>query len=173
MAVADILVGLTVIVVVSRFALPRQSKVHKNSYGNISSSFAAAFSGVSMFFLVLISLERAFALIWPLRHRVTSIKTYIYSVLIVWLAGITIGTMNLLAVYGIYEFVYYVVGSAVSLVTISVSYLSIRARVNKRGPVIDAAYNRQSVKQNTKLPKTLFIVVGVSLIFWGSKSCVV
>ena len=40
----------------------------------IPGSFLAMASGASVFFLVLVSLERAFALIWPLRHRVTSTK---------------------------------------------------------------------------------------------------
>ena len=60
----------------------------------IATSFQAAFSSTSVFFLVLISLERAFALIWPLRHRVTTTKTYIYSVAIVWAAGITVAAMS-------------------------------------------------------------------------------
>ncbi|CAH3173373.1 unnamed protein product, partial [Porites lobata] len=47
------------------------------------------FLSTSMFFLVLISLERAFALIWPLLHRTTSTKTFIYGVLAAWLAGVS------------------------------------------------------------------------------------
>ena len=31
---------------------------------------------------------------------------------------------------------------------------------------MDTAHNRQSVKQNTKLSKTLFIVIAASLAFW-------
>ena len=76
LAVADLLVGLTEIAVIGTLYLPRHTGLGKVSrqrtQGTISTSFQAALSGVSMFFLVLISLERAFALIWPLRHRVTS-----------------------------------------------------------------------------------------------------
>ena len=123
-----------------------------------------------MFFLVLISLERAFALIWPFRHRITSIKTYTYSVIIVWLAGLTLVALNLLALYGIFDFVTYIVVYSViiflSLVTICVSYMAIRTRLNQTDPAIETAQNRLSVERNTKLSKTLFIVIGASIVFW-------
>ena len=46
------------------------------------------------------------------------------------------------------------------------SYLVIRTRLNHTGPAIDIAHNRQSAEQNTKLSKTLFIVIGASVGFW-------
>ena len=171
LAVADLLVGLTDILTVGTFALPRENEVlhvNKKSDENIFLVFQAAFSGTSMFFLVLISLERAFALIWPLRHRVTSTRTYIYSAVIVWLAGITLGALLLLVLYDIFQLRYYVVAYSViiglSLVTICVSYLSIRTRLNQ-GPAVDTADNRQSDEQNRKLSKTLFIMIGASVVF--------
>ena len=174
LAVADLLAGLLEIAAIGTFSFPRhtgQGKVSsQTSQGNISISLQSAFSGVSMFFLVLISLERAFALIWPLRHRVTNIKSYIYSVIIVWLAGITIGAFGLIAVYRNLKMAHYMVVYSViivlSLVTICVSYLAIRTRLNHKVPAIAAAHNRQSVERNTKLSKTLFIMIGASVVFW-------
>ena len=172
LAVADLLVGLTDVLVIGTYAIPRHfATLEVKTHRIILNSFQAAFSATSVFFLVLISLERAYALIWPLRHRVTSTKTYIYSILIAWLAGITVGTLNLLLVLdGILYLQYYVVAYSVitvlSLVTICVSYLSIRTRLNHRGPAIDKTQNRQSVEQNVKLSKTLFIVIGASLSLW-------
>ena len=75
--VADLLVGIAQTVLLGLI-------ISKSDYVWISTSFLAVVSGSSVFFLELISLERAFALIWPLRHRVTSIKVYIYSVVIDW-----------------------------------------------------------------------------------------
>ena len=172
LAVADLLVGLLEIAMIGTFALPRHTgKVNpQTSQGNILVSFQTALSSISMFFLVLISLERALALIWPLRHRVTSIKTYINSVIIVWFTGITLGVFSSLAVYRIFKISHYMVLYSViiilSLVTICVSYLAIRARLNHKVPAIATAHNRQSVERNTKLSKTLFIMIGASVVFW-------
>ena len=174
LAITDLLVGLLEIVI-GTLLLPRHSgpfKVNPQaSLENISIPLESALSSVSMFFLVLISLERAFALIWPLRHRVASSKTYIYSVIIVWFAGITLGVFSSLAVYRIFKISHYMVLYSViiilSLVTICVSYLAIRTRLNHRVPAaIATAHNRQSVERNTKLSKTLFIMIGASIFFW-------
>ena len=173
LAVADLLVGITEIVAVGLFALPRRIGGHRDSKtlrGHIFTPFQAAFSGTSIFFLVLISLERAFALIWPLRHRVTSTKTYIYSAVTVWLVGVTVGVLALLAVLDLFDFFYYTVSYSViivlSLIVICMSYLSIRTRLNQKHPAINMAHNRQSVQQSTKLSNTLFIVIGASVVLW-------
>ena len=53
---------------------------------------------VSVFFLVLISIKRAYTLIWPLCHRVASFRGYIYSAIFVWAAATTLGALTLLIV---------------------------------------------------------------------------
>ena len=174
LAVADLFSGLTEIIeVAGGWTLASQiasNKTIQGVNGSIPPSLQIVFSFASVLFLVLISLERVFALIWPLRHRVTSTKVYIYSVVIVWLAGIAIGVSGFIALLGIYEFTYFVVGAAViigfSLITICVSYLSIRKRINNRTPAIDKAESRISAEQNTKLSKTLFIVIGAYVALW-------
>ena len=176
LAVADLLVGFTDFVVLGTHAFPRHIGISRENKtpilikGNIATSFQAVFSIVSVFFLVLISLERAFALLWPLWHRVTSTKAYIYSVFIVWVAGITVGALSLLTVYDLLDFRYYLISVCViitfSLATICVSYLAIRTRLHRRVPAMDTAHNRQRGEQNTKLSKTLFIVIAASLVFW-------
>ena len=135
LAVADLLIGLTDTVEVGVFALPRHigsNETITEMKGSIVAPFVASFSCASVFFLVLISLERAFALIWPLRHRVTSRKVYTYSVGIAWLAGITIGVFSFLAVVRKYQVKYFAVAATIiigfSLITICVSYLSIRKK---------------------------------------------
>ncbi|CAH3173374.1 unnamed protein product [Porites lobata] len=173
LAVADLLIGLTDTVEVGAFALPKHigsNETITEMKGSIVAPFVASFSCASVFFLVLISLERAFALIWPLRHRVTSRKVYIYSVVIAWLAGIAMGVSSFIAFLGIYNLTYFAVGAAViigfSLIAICVSYLSIRKRINNRAPAFDKAHSRICVEQNTKLSKTLFIVIGASVALW-------
>ena len=174
LAVADLFAGLTEIIeVAGGWTLAGHidsNKTIQEVNESVPPSFQVLSSSASVFFLVLISLERAFALIWPLRHRVTSTKVYIYSVVIVWLAGIAMGVSSFIAFLGIYNLTYFAVGAAViigfSLITICVSYLSIRKRISNRAPAFDKAHSRISVEQNTKLSKTLFIVIGTSVALW-------
>ena len=174
LAVADLFTGLTEIIeVAGGWTLADQIDSNKTIQGvneSVPPSFQILSSSASVFFLVLISLERAFALIWPLRHRVTNTKVYIYSVVIAWLAGIAMGVSSFIAFLGIYNLKYFAIGAAViigfSLITICVSYLSIRKRINSRTPAIDTEHSRISVEQNTKLSKTLFIVIGTSVALW-------
>ena len=113
LAVADLLVGITEPVVLGTFEIPRRlygpgfnSII---SYGNILLPLQTTFSCASVLFLVLISLERAYALIWPFRHRVASIKGNIYSVIFAWITGTSIGTSISLGVNGILNFVHPIV----------------------------------------------------------------
>ena len=174
LAVTDLLVGFTEPIALGAFdllALLEETSFHNARNTNISTAFQVTFSCSSVFFLTLISLERACALIWPLRHRVASTRVYIYGATFVWIAAIFAGTLTLLAVYDILDFSYWIiaVGCVVvlCLVTISVSYLTIRTRLNSRVPVMDNTHNRKiESQQNVKLSRTLFIVTTASLLFW-------
>ena len=134
LAFADLFVGFTgILTVIGAFALQRHTGLNNISYNTffgISVILHGTFPFISVYFLVLISLERAFALIWPLRHRVARIKVYIYSVVIVWLVGAVQGALGFLALYDAIKMEYSEVGGAFfiyfSLGTICVSYLSIR-----------------------------------------------
>ena len=87
-----------------------------------------------MFFLVLISLERAFALIWPLLHRTTSTKTFIYGLVSAWLAGVSLGSLIWLVSYGLLKISHYTLTFSIvivwSLATTCTSYLAIRKNSN-------------------------------------------
>ena len=175
LAFADLFVGFTgILTVIAVFAFPRHTGFNKIIYYTffaISLILYSTFSCLSVYFLVLISLERAFALIWPLRHRVASIKVYIYSVVIVWLAGATQGALGFLVLYHAIKIEYSEVTGGVmiyfSVATICVSYLSIRKRLNNRNRDISTAQNRQCVEQNIKLSKTFFAVIIASIVLWA------
>ena len=121
---------------------------------------------------MLISLERAYALIWPLRHRASSTKSYIYSVILVWIAVLSVGVVAMLAAYGYLNILELWVALCcivlLSLITICISYLAIRKKLtNREDPAIGNVHNRQNAsEQNTKLSRTLFIVIAVSLGCW-------
>ena len=107
LAVAHLLVGFAYVTPhLTVLALPsyiRKSKLNVTTYDYLVIQFHVTFLSTSMFFLVLISLERAFALIWPLLHRTTSTKTFIYGVLAAWLAGVSLGSLTWLVSFGIFE----------------------------------------------------------------------
>ena len=54
----------------------------------ITSTIAIVFSSVSMLCLLVISLERAHAVLWPLCHRVASNRVYIIPIVMVWVTGL-------------------------------------------------------------------------------------
>ena len=174
LAVADLFVGITAPIVVGTYSIPQQIRGSNSSSdaGNISTALQPTFSLASVFFLVLISLERAYALIWPLRHRASSTKTYIYSVILVWIAVLSVGVVTMLGAYGHLETSQLWVALCciilLALITICISYLAIRKKLtNPEVPAIDKVHNRKNAsEQNTKLSRTLFIVIAVSLGCW-------
>ena len=110
LTVADLLVGL------AETAFVGFKMNDRKPYVKISKSFLVIVSGASVFFLVLISLERSFALKRPLRHRVTSTKVYTHGIVIVWLAGIALGALKLLPIYSIFDLLYYYMKNFGSLI---------------------------------------------------------
>ena len=174
LAVADLFTGFAALLSLGAFKIPGHFKERNFETAhdtNISMAFQITFSFASVLLLALISLERAYALIWPLRHRVASTRGYIYGATFGWITAIFGGVLTLLAVYDVLDFSYWVVAigcvKILCLVTVCVSYLLIRTRLNSRAPTIDGANNRQiEQQQNAKLSKTLFIVITASLSFW-------
>ena len=167
LAVADLLVGFTEPIALGAVNIPEHFEERNFNSAhdkNISIAFQVTFSFASAFFLVLISLEHAYALIWPLRHRVASTKGYIYSATFAWITAVF--TTTFLAVYDILDFAYWIFAfgcvMVLCVVTICVSYLVIRKKLNSRVPAIDSENNRQ----NAKLSRTLFIMITASLVFW-------
>ena len=128
-------------------------------------------SSASVFFLALISLERAFAVLKPLRHRVVSTRVYIYSIVVVWAVGIFIFGLMALSFY--YpklerETVHVVVHCClfISFVMICASYLKIRTRLSSIALEVAVVNRRQTAEYNLRLSRTLFVVIALSLLFW-------
>ena len=99
LAVTDLLLGVTESKVlgsekISDLITPAERK--EGSGVNPTKSFQVLGFTSSVFFLVLIALERVFALLWPLRHRVTSTRVYVYSIVIVWVAGFSMAAISTL-----------------------------------------------------------------------------
>ena len=81
LAVADVFVGVTDLILMGTLIQAQRYTGLSDAMTNKTLSlevicsvlFQAMFSSVSVFFLAIIAMERAFAMIWPLRHRVASI----------------------------------------------------------------------------------------------------
>ena len=56
-------------------------------------------SCTSLVFLAVVSLERVYAVLWSLRHRVTRMQAYVFSIVTIWGAGLFIAGLSLLTVY--------------------------------------------------------------------------
>ena len=167
LAIADLLVG------VGEVAVLIMHKIPGTGNGSLSASWAfqAFGSCVSVLFLALISLERVYAVFRPLRHRVTSARAYIFSIVVVWVAGLCIGGLSLLTVYHSKVDAVYALATGdvllfFCLVIICASYLSIRSRLYATTPPLQVFHRRSTRNQNLSLSKTFTVVVAVSLIFW-------
>ncbi|XP_078376375.1 octopamine receptor beta-1R-like [Oculina patagonica] len=175
LAVADLLVGITELIVLGTEKIPimkaggpmKGVKKMKNP----SSAFQVSASSTSVIFLALISLERAHAvLLRPLRHRVRNTRVYIFATVIAWTAGLCIAGEKLLAMY--YTEVDKVYGTVaihsflfMCVLFICASYLTVRIRLYYPAPEINI-HNQRSIEQNLRLSRTFFIVAAVSLVFW-------
>ena len=173
LAVADLLVGVGEALVLATNTIPNggdeAQKIESPWW-----AFQVFGNSTSVFFLALISLERVYAVFWPLRHRVTSTRPYIYSIGIIWVAGLCMSGLLLLTIYHINVASVYVLTyascSVLSLLVICANYLMIRSRLQR--PASQQQQQQQHhqrqvpVEKTLRMSRTFFIVIAVSLIFW-------
>ena len=172
LAVADLLVGISEPIVLGADTFDKMVSLGKKE-GKIiilSTAFQVLGSSTSVFFLAIISLERVFAVLCPLRHRVASIRPYICSIFMSWAAGFCLAGIFLLDTYHrevgrLYAAVVIHSCLLVSGLVICGSYLTIRSRL-RSAPRDLQVHNRNLTERNLRLSRTLFIVVAVSLAFW-------
>ena len=172
LAVADLLVGIAEPIVLSNGKFDKMTAVRgrENKIEYPSSALQLFASSTSVFFLALISLERVYAILWPLRHRTTEARVYIYSIVIIWIVGLCTGGLSLLSIYNAKvdrRYVTAVVHSClfIALLVICASYHKIHNRLRRTSPEITLHKNR-STKHHLRLSRTLFIVIALSLAFW-------
>ena len=172
LAVADLLVGISEPIVLATEKFDRMTSVTggKKWGVNPSSALQLLASSTSVFFLALVALERVYAVLWPLRHRVTNTRVYIYSIATVWVVGLCMTGLSLLSSF--YKHVdrrYFIISIRMCLfiyvLLICASYFTIRNRLRSTSPEI-AAHRNQSIGHNLRLSRTLFIVIAASLVFW-------
>ena len=173
LAVADLFFGVIEAIVLGSEKIPNlisEAKRKESSGVNPTRAFQVLGFTTSVFFLALIALERAFALLWPLRHRVTSTRAYVYSIVIVWAAGFSMAAIStILPTYHprLREVSNITVHSClfISLLVICASYITIRNHLRTKTNGIDVHF-QNAREQNIRLSRTLFTVVAASLVVW-------
>ena len=163
LAFADSLVGATELI---------HAGIHERAFsGSPLGILGALFASVSLLSLVLIALERAYAVLWPFRHRVASARKYIISIVLVWIGAVCLTMMPLTLLHLAGKdgrLPSYLLANTVilmSLCLIIVAYLAIRKRLRSTNHTFEAHY-RKSFKQNVNLSRTLFLAVGLSIGLW-------
>ena len=160
LAVADLMVGL--------FAIPIfiiSSTEYSYLRWLVPTSFDAFTGLTSIYTLAVISLERMFATVCPLRHRTLTSRNYICAVAIPWVtAAVFIAVLNLYF-NGIMKDPSYnfpaLLFQTTPLLTICVAYFSIWIKRKYTKGIRNHRAARES-----KLANTLFLVTGASLLTW-------
>ena len=161
LAVADLMVGL--------FAIPLFIKNNSTEYSHfwwlVSTSFDAFTGLTSIYTLAVISLERMFAIVCPLRHRTLTSRNYIYAIAIPWMVAAVFVTVLILYSYEIIKHPSYrfllLLFQTTPLLTMCVAYFSIWIKRKSTKGIRNHRAARES-----KLANTLFLVTGASLLTW-------
>ena len=179
LAVADLLVGTTELVLIpTRKITKMQADLRKlpltQSLGGKNPLEVIQLFAIcsSLYFLALISLERAFSVLWPMRHRTSSQAAYIASITITWFLGLLSSGLYFIAAFTTEIDSQCFVTTThtllfISLLVMFVSYLKIRMRLRlSSNQFAPTQTNRTSPDRSLRLLKTMFLVIAVSLVFW-------
>ena len=159
LAVADLLVGI--------FAVPFYIKaVASQGYTwYVISIGADVFTGTtSIYTLAVISLERMYAVGWPVRHRTVNYCVYVCAISIPWIIAAIFTTLVVLRILNMigreYFFYCLVLIPGIPLITICVANFVIWKK--QKSPF----RNQNHIKREVKLAKTLALITGTSLFTW-------
>ena len=117
----------------------------------------------SIYTLAVISLERMFAIGWPLRHRTANFRVYICAISIPWIIAAIFTVLTDVYVYIIkrYSVIYLLVlFPATPLLVMCVAYYVIWRK--QKSPIC----NHNNVIREAKLANTLFLITGASVFTW-------
>ena len=155
---ADLLVGgLAIPLFIAAF---ESASITTRRVFNIVDMFT---STSSIYTLAVISLERMFAIGWPLRHRTANFRVYICAISIPWIIAAIFTVLTDVYVYikkrdsVIYLLVFF---PATPLLVMCVAYYVIWRK--QKSPIC----NHSNVIREAKLANTLFLITGASVFTW-------
>ena len=162
LAFADLLVGVSVIATgaIGIFITTSTQSVLPYLVVNSANIFTTSSSILS---LTIVAVERAHAIVKPLKHRTTKTRYYFNAIRLVWVMATLVCILGML-----YTFLYLrtlrfvlIFTSSACLLIICLSYILIWWFTSMRSRQF-----LQRHQQNKKLAKTLFIVTFFSLVAW-------
>ena len=166
LSAADLLVGVAESLILATI---RGQEGHAKYHDHLF-PFLVFASCTSVLFLALISLERVCAVLWPFRHRVSSLQIYVCSIVTVWFIGLIFGVLRLLSLY--FKEVNHGFVTApipiclfVSFLVTCISYVKIRRRVicTPRDKNTSNTRNRFDAS-SARLSRTLFGAFAISFL---------
>ena len=170
LAVADFLIGVTDLPSFITNSTPSLMRKNKSGLGGHISSFVVLFSTASVVSLTAVSLERTVAVLWPLAHRTSSGKVYVYCIAFTWMTAMIVFLIFILPAFKVWPSEYAVIALNIvlvlSILTTCLTYIIIRAHL-KRSPQTFNRDERQNVERNVKLSKTVFLVIALSFACWA------
>ena len=173
LAVSDLFVGIAEPIVLGTAKIAKMTAISgkEKSFTNPSSAFQVLASSTSVLFLALISLERVYSVLWPVHHRATRTRSYIFVITVVWGLGFCFFGLTVLSLYHTKlkrKYVTLTIHACffIALLAICGSYLQIRRKWRSNVIPGEEIHARQTAERNLRLSRTVFIVIAVSLVFW-------
>ena len=83
LAVADFLIGVTKIPSFITNSIPSLMRKERSGLGGYIAAFVVLFSTASVVSLAAVSVERTAAVLWPLAHRTSSDRVYVYCIVFI------------------------------------------------------------------------------------------
>ncbi|CAH3193374.1 unnamed protein product, partial [Porites evermanni] len=169
LAVADFLIGVTKVPAFMTNSIPSLMRKERSELGGYIAAFVILFSTASVVSLAAVSVERTAAVLWPLAHRTSGDRVYVYCIVFIWMTAMSMFLIYILPFFNVWPFEYAVIALNIvlvlSILTTCLTYIIIRAHL-KRSPQIFNSDERKNVERNVKLSKTVFLVIALSFACW-------
>ena len=170
LAVADFLIGVITIPVFITNSVPSLMRKERSDVGGYIAAFVILFSIASVVSLAAASVERNAAVLWPLAHRTSSDRVYVYCIAFIWMTSMSVFIIFILPAFKVLASEYAVIALniilAMSILTTCLTYIIIRAHL-KRSPQIFNSDRRRSMERTVKLSKTIFLIIALSFACWA------
>ncbi|XP_022787357.1 lysophosphatidic acid receptor 3-like [Stylophora pistillata] len=170
LAVADILVAVEIsFLVCSEIKYLATKRISQDDWLLITNFALDGFCGVaSLLSLLVIALERLYAVHWPFRHRTLKTRSYTATILLIWIIAAASAYLYLETIYNFFQLKFvcslmlvFIVGSALVVIIVACNLIYTQTRRNN-----PEGFNERRAQQNKKLTKTLFIITVLSIVCW-------